>query len=164
MTAEPIQVFCPDCEHMIAIVTRQASVWAAIDNHTCNQPRGNTMSAPTLHSVPTTGKRPHPRELVAHDDPRIARAAGKVMAAIAALDEAWTTYSAKAELRAERDRLKRQLADVEAALRGAPAPKPAQQARDWKQIRAWAADNNLDCPATGKVPNAVVEAYDQAHG
>ena len=165
MTAHPIQVICPDCEQMIAIVNRQASVWAALDNHTCqhHHPRGNTMSAQPLRPVPTTGKRPHSRELVAHDDPRIARAAGKVMAAIAALDEAWTAYSAKAELRAERDRLKRQLADVEAALR-APASKPAQQTRDWKQIRAWAADNNIDCPATGKVPNAVVDAYDQAHG
>ena len=159
---------CPRCGQTVALADAEESVIsAAVANHErfCqhHHPRGNTMSAQPLRPVPTTGKRPHPRELVAHDDPRIARAAGKVMAAIAALDEAWTAYSAKAELRAERDRLKRQLADVEAALR-APASKPAQQARDWKQIRAWAADNNIDCPATGKVPNAVVDAYDQAHG
>ena len=83
------------------------------------------------------------------------------MDAIDRLDQVWAENAAKAELRAERDRLKAQLKKVESQLRGgAPAAAPA---RDWKAIREWAADSGLDCPATGKVPNAIVDAYDQAH-
>ena len=95
-----------------------------------------------------------------HPDARIAAAAKKVMDAIDRLDAVWAENAAKAELRAERDRLKAQLKKVEAQLRGGATPAPA---RDWKAIREWAADSGLDCPATGKVPNAIVDAYDQAH-
>ena len=165
MTAEPIQVICPDCGQMIAVVTRQASVWAALDNHTCqhHHPRGTTMSTQPLRPVPDTGKRPHPRDLTNHPSKTVARAAQKVLDAVARLDEAWEADAAKAELRAKRDRLRKQLAAVEAELRGQTA-KITPVSRDWKQIRAWAAANGIDCPATGKVPNAVVDAYDQAQG
>ena len=155
--AQSIQVFCPDCEQMVAVVARRASIWTALSNHTCTtaaQPRGNTMSAQPLHSVPATGKRPHPRELVKHDDKKIARAAQKVLDAVAALDAAWEANAAKAGLRAERDRLKKQLADVEAQLRGT-----APQAVDAKAVRAWAAANGVDCPSSGIVPKRVVDAW-----
>ena len=123
-------------------------------------PRGNTMSTPALRTV-DDGKRPHPKKLLDHPDKRIAAAAKKVMDAIDRLDAVWAENAAKAELRAERDRLKAQLKKVESQLRGGtPTQAPA---RDWKAIRAWAAGSGLNCPATGKVPNAIVDAYDQAH-
>ena len=73
-----------------------------------------------LKAVPDPKKRPHPRELVDHPSRRVARAAQRVMDAVAKLDEAWQADAALAELRAERDRLKAQLADVEQRLRGGP--------------------------------------------
>jgi hypothetical protein len=144
MSAHPIQVICPDCEQMIAIVNRQASVWAALDNHTCqhHHPRGNTMSAQPLRPVPTTGKRPHPRELVAHDDKRIAKAAQKVLAAEATLTAAWEANSAKAALRAKLDRLKKQLAEI-----------------DPKKVRAWAAEQGYDVAPSGQIPKAIMADY-----
>jgi hypothetical protein len=33
---------------------------------------------------------------------------------------------------------------------------------DAKAMRAWAADNNVDVPARGRIPAAVVEAYEAA--
>jgi hypothetical protein len=33
----------------------------------------------------------------------------------------------------------------------------------YKQIRAWAAENDIDCPATGRVPNRVITEYVAAH-
>ena len=159
---------CSTCGATIALADAEESVVsAAVKNHDrfCRQqhpttPRGNTMSTPALHAV-DDGKRPHPKKLVDHPDKRIAAAAKKVMDAIDRLDQVWAENAAKAELRAERDRLKAQLKKVESQLRGgAPAAAPA---RDWKAIRAWATGSGLDCPATGKVPNAIIDAYDQAH-
>ena len=158
---------CSTCGATIALADAEESVVsAAVKNHDrfCRQqhpatPRGNTMSTPALYTV-DDGKRPHPKKLLDHPDRRIAAAAKKVMDAIDRLDAVWAENAAKAELRAERDRLKAQLKKVEAQLRGGATPAPA---RDWKAIRAWAADSGLDCPATGKVPNAIVDAYDQAH-
>lgn len=33
-----------------------------------------------------------------------------------------------------------------------PAPKPSE-------LRAWAAENGVECPAKGRVPESVLEAY-----
>lgn len=157
---------CPRCGKTVALADAdESTAAAAARNHDrfCHTPpveRKPVMSAPALHSVPAPGKRPHPRDLVAHDDPKIARAAARVMDAVKALDAAWEAHAAKAGLRERQRELEAELAEVKAQLRGQPT-KPA--AHDWKTVRAWAADNGLDCPATGKVPNAVVDAYDQAH-
>lgn len=105
-------------------------------------PRETTLSTPALHAV-DDGKRPHPKKLLDHPDKRIAAAAKKVMDAIDRLDQVWAENAAKAELRG-----------------GTPTAAPA---RDWKAIREWAAGSGLNCPATGKVPNAIIDAYDQAH-
>jgi len=34
---------------------------------------------------------------------------------------------------------------------------------DWPTIRAWAHENDIDCPRTGKVPGRVVDAYYEVH-
>lgn len=115
------------------------------------------MTAQPLKSVPDVPKRPHPRDLVAHDDPRIARAAKKVLDAVAALDEAWKANAAKAELRARQRQLEAELAAIKAQIKsGAPAPV------DSKAVRAWAKANGVDCPDAGIVPKRVVEAWKAA--
>ena len=110
----------------------------------------------TLQSVP--GGRPPAADLVNHDDKRIARAAQKVMAAETALDAAWEANAEKAELRAKRDRLKKQLAEIEAQIKGA-AP-----VADPKKIRAWAAENGYDVAPSGIIPKAIVADYLNATG
>lgn len=68
----------------------------------------------------------------------------------------------------ERDALAKSLAPyVEAArkTRGNSRAKRASAAgaSDARAIRAWAAENNVEVPARGRVPAAVIEAYEAAH-
>ena len=109
-----------------------------------------------LQSVPEA--RPPAASLVDHEDKRIARAAQKVMAAEAALDAAWEANAEKAELRAKRDRLKKQLAEIEAQIKGT-AP-----VADSKKVRAWAAENGYDVAPSGIIPKAIVADYLDATG
>ena len=64
---------------------------------------------------------------------------------------------AEAEVRA----LEAQLAEARAKLRPA-SPATAGDGPSAAEVRAWARANNVDCPATGRVPRAVREAYDNA--
>jgi hypothetical protein len=105
-----------------------------------------------LQSVPEA--RPPAASLVDHEDKRIAKAAQKVLAAEAALDAAWEAGAAKAALRAKRDKLKKQLAEIEAQLKGA-APVTA----DPKKVRAWAAENGYEVAPSGIIPKAIVADY-----
>ena len=149
---DPAPAFaCGDCGQAVGS-------WAGLKTHTCEPRERKPVMPLPLKAVPDPKKRPHPSKLVDHPSRQVARAAKRVMDAVAALDRAWAADAAKAELRAERDRLKAELAQVESRLRGGPTV-----VRDWKAIRAWAADNGHDCPDTGKVPGRVVDAYDQAH-
>lgn len=73
----------------------------------------------------------------------------------------------KAAARAEVERLEAQLAEAKAKLRGGKAP--AKQAANAEgvpsaaEVRAWAAENDIQCPSVGRVPAAVRDAYDAAH-
>ena len=133
-------------------------IWTATKAHDriCparNTTRGNTM--PTALKAVEDGKRPHPKQLLDHPDARIRRAAQKVMDAVANLDAAWEANAEKAELRAKRDRLKKELAEIEAQIKGTPAaPK-----HDTKAIRAWAAANGHDVAPAGVIPKAIVQAF-----
>jgi len=66
------------------------------------------------------------------------------------------------QLNAEIEELAARLGDVEPqpAEPVAEEPAPAESA---KAIRAWCRDNGVHCPATGRVPRAAVEAYQEAH-
>lgn len=69
--------------------------------------------------------------------------------------------------RAEVKRLEEELRAARAKLRGKDAePSTSDSDEDGpspREIRAWAADNDVDCPTHGRVPAAVREAYDTAH-
>ena len=97
-----------------------------------------------LQSVPEA--RPPAASLVDHEDKRIAKAAQKVMAAEAAL-------------RAKRDKLKKQLAEIEAQLKGA-----APVAADPKKVRAWAAEQGYEVAPSGQIPKAIMADYLNANG
>ena len=106
-----------------------------------------------LQSVPEA--RPPAASLVDHEDLlRGLRDALVVMAAEAALDAAWEAGAAKAALRAKRDKLKKQLAEIEAQLKGA-APVTA----DPKKVRAWAAEQGYEVAPSGQIPKAIMADY-----
>lgn len=73
----------------------------------------------------------------------------------------------KSAARAEVERLKAQLAEAQAKLRGPKPTRTPAEAADGgptsKEIRGWAADNNVACPSRGSVPASVRAAYDAAH-
>ena len=60
----------------------------------------------------------------------------------------------KAALRAKRDKLKKQLAEIEAQLKGA-APVTA----DPKKVRAWAAEQGYEVAPSGQIPKAIMADY-----
>ena len=124
-----------------------------------NTTRGNTM--PTALKAVEDGKRPHPKQLLDHPDARIRRAAQKVMDAVANLDAAWEANAEKAELRAKRDRLKKQLAEIEAQIKGTA---PAAPKVDYRAVREWAIESGHHIAAVGRPPQHIVDAYNQAHG
>ena len=124
---------------------------------TTHQPKEKVMS---VHPVPEAG-RPPAAALVNHDDKRIAKAAQKVMAAETALDAAWEANAEKAELRAKRDRLKKQLAEIEAQIKGTA---PAAPKVDYRAVREWAIESGHHIAAVGRPPQHIVDAYNQAHG
>lgn len=73
----------------------------------------------------------------------------------------------KAAARAEVEKLEQQLAEARAKLRGgttsARSSAAAADGPSAAQVRAWAAENDVECPAVGRVPNVVRQAYDEAH-
>lgn len=74
----------------------------------------------------------------------------------------------KAAARAEVERLEAQLAEAKAKLRGGTGPKSKttttiSDGPSAAEVRAWAAKNDVECPAVGRVPAAVRAAYDEAH-
>lgn len=101
---------------------------------------------------------------VASDVPRLVRAADKVQDLIDALEEDVREHERGAQLRAEADRLKARLAEIQGQLTGKQptAVRTAGSAVDTKAVRRWAAAHNVDCPDRGRVPRAVVAAYEKA--
>jgi hypothetical protein len=71
----------------------------------------------------------------------------------------------KAAAKAEIDRLTRELAAARAKLHGSK-PKPTTLAVDdtvsSAELRQWARTNGVECPAVGRVPRPVREAYQEA--
>lgn len=67
----------------------------------------------------------------------------------------------KAALRAKRDQLKAELQKVNAELRGhtGAVTSPHSDGVDSRAVRAWAQDNGVDVPPTGRVKREVVLAY-----
>lgn len=64
------------------------------------------------------------------------------------------------QLRQEVDELEARLAEKRAQLRGRPARTSTPAAAvDNRAIREWARQQGVECPAVGRVPHGVVEAY-----
>jgi len=120
---------------------------------------------PTPPAVPV---RPATRDLLseasdlAPGSKKIGRALNKAFEALKALSEAIEADRAKAELRAEEQRLADELRRVREELRGTPKSTKASTGASAKDIREWAAANDVECPAMGIIPKAVRAAFEAA--
>lgn len=124
---------------------------------------------PGITATPAPPVRPATRDLLseasdlAGSSKKIARALAKANEALKALGDAVAEDSAKAELRAEEQRLADELRRVREQLRGGcKTSASTTSGATAKQIRQWAAANDIDCPSVGIVPKAVRAAYDAA--
>jgi hypothetical protein len=138
---------------------------------------------PTYSATTTPGPLPMPvSDLIVkgrgHESKRIQAAAQRAHDALAKLrqlldDDAKKTAARRADqaraaaARSEVDRLERELAAAKAKLRGdkPPAVKPATPSTapsEAAQVRAWAADQGIDCPRVGRIPRDVYDRFLEA--
>lgn len=69
----------------------------------------------------------------------------------------------RTQARAEVERLTRELAEAKARLRGgSPTTLDVDQSVTAADLRQWARENDVQCPAKGRVPHEVKAAYDAA--
>lgn len=105
------------------------------------------------------------RRAVTSDVPRLVKLADKIQDLVDQLEADVAEHERGAELRAEAARLEARLAEIRGEIGSkrptAPVDRPG---RDTKAIRAWAARCGLVCPARGRVPRTVIEAFEEAHG
>ena len=67
------------------------------------------------------------------------------------------------QARKEVERLERQLAEAKARLRGGSASSArTTTGPSAAEIREWAAENGVECPARGRIPQAVTKAFEAA--
>jgi hypothetical protein len=104
-----------------------------------------------------------------HEQPRVRRDAQKIAALVDALREVLAEEERVAAAKERIAKLESELARERARLTGGKPARPAGGA--WvslgplsKRIRAWARENNVACPEHGRVPRAVVQAYESAQG
>lgn len=98
---------------------------------------------------------------------RLERAVEKIRGLLTELQEQLAEHSREEQLRDEQAQLEARLAEIRAALKpkrasvvsAIPAGTPVI---DPKAVRAWAANSGIDCPTHGRVPAAVVAAYQKA--
>lgn len=94
-----------------------------------------------------------------HPDTKIRKQADRTLEQVQRLANLVNVYEDAAEARAEIARLEQELAEAKRKLK--PQKLHAVPV-DAKAIRAWAAANDVACPARGPLPASVVEAYQAA--
>lgn len=132
--------------------------------------------APVAAPAPADDLETFLRDAKAHPSKRIRTAANRVDDQIARLRDLISEDEEKhaARRKAEKEkaaavkevqRLKAELAAAQAKLRPATATTrtPGGDGPNAAVVRAWAAENNVECPSRGRLPDSVRSAYDQAH-
>ncbi|MFF8485207.1 WhiB family transcriptional regulator [Streptomyces antibioticus] len=103
-----------------------------------------------------------------HADESVRDQSARARAVLAGLRRRYDTDKELASITSEADQLEKRLAELrarEAELVPAKAKK-ARQPVDYPpaEVRAWAAANGRTCPAVGRVPKAIVDAWRAATG
>lgn len=123
----------------------------------------------TLLNAGDKSSKARTRRLAVKIREQVAELLGLVNSESAEREAAEKAGAEKAALLAEVKKLEQQLAAKKAALRGPakPARSVAAPAKSTSTrngaIRAWAAGQGIECTAYGRVPAAVVAAYDAEH-
>ncbi|MEU6012060.1 histone-like nucleoid-structuring protein Lsr2 [Streptomyces sp. NPDC047453] len=104
-----------------------------------------------------------------HADPDVQDQAARARIALHGLRQRYATDRELTELTSEAEKLEQRLAELrarEAELAPAKKAKGKRQPAEYPAatVRAWAKENNVDCPQVGRVPKKVVEAWRQATG
>lgn len=119
-------------------------------------PRTQLVTAPTYADL--IGR------AIATEVPRLVRLADKVQDLVDQLEEQLTEHEKGQALREEAARLEQRLAQIKQELapkRGAAAAPVDEASVDTKAIRSWAAANGVECKASGRIPAAVLAAYEK---
>jgi WhiB family redox-sensing transcriptional regulator len=104
-----------------------------------------------------------------HSESAATRAAAKkARAAVEELQERVRTEAAEKQVRDRIAALQKEMETAQAQLRElrpgkATARRSGSAGPTPKEMRAWAASNGITCPAMGRVPQDVVDAYNTAH-
>lgn len=101
------------------------------------------------------------KALSGYDGQAAVREAARARESLERLEEALTVGEKRRAAADEVARLRRELAEAEAALKELGGK--ARTGPSAKEIRAWAAASDIDCPRTGLIPTAVRSLYDAAH-
>lgn len=117
-----------------------------------------------LRSAPAPAPKRGPITVgLACPDPKVRRAAEKARDAVDRLRDLLAQWEDRAAARAEVERLETELAAAKARLTGRPAAPATDRAPDNSEVRAWAEAAGVPCPARGRIPGTVRDAYDAAH-
>jgi hypothetical protein len=134
-----------------AATAKPRTVEPASDHITTTAPADDQIAA-LLEQADSTG------------EPRLHRSAGKIRELVDGLRTDLAQHLREVPLRAEQARLRARLAEIDTELQGQHAPTTVEQPEvDTKKVRAWAAEQGLDCSTHGRVPGAVLTAYREAH-
>ncbi|MFJ1650059.1 histone-like nucleoid-structuring protein Lsr2 [Streptomyces sp. NPDC088337] len=104
-----------------------------------------------------------------HADPDVQDQAARARIALHGLRQRYSTDLELTSINSEREQLEQRLAELQARQEQLAPPKKAKGKRQpveypAAEVRAWAAKNGVDCPAVGRVPKRVVDAWRQATG
>lgn len=104
-----------------------------------------------------------------HADAEVQATAQRTRAGLVGLRNRYDADRELAALGTEAEQLEQRLAELRARQQELAPPKAKTKARksaplgyDSATVRAWARDNGVDCPVTGRVPNAVVDQWKAA--
>ncbi|MFF5795766.1 Lsr2 family DNA-binding protein [Streptomyces albogriseolus] len=99
-----------------------------------------------------------------HDDPDVRDQAARARATLTGLRRRHAADQELAAIAEEREQLEQRLAEIQAREAVLVPQKKAKGKRQSvgypaAEVRAWAKANGVDCPKTGRVPKAVVDAW-----
>jgi hypothetical protein len=131
------------------------------------QSRAKTHVAPPAAPPQVKSARPAPdaiadllTEAVETGDPKLVKAADKISDLVEDLEAQMVAYRTQKALRDEAAQLEARLAAIRAQIQ--PGAKASPSLTDSKAVRAWARNNKTDCPAFGRIPARVLDAYQLA--
>ncbi|MFF9123202.1 histone-like nucleoid-structuring protein Lsr2 [Streptomyces sp. NPDC014889] len=102
-----------------------------------------------------------------HPDPGIQDQAARARIALHGLRQRYAADRELTAITSERAQLEQRLAELQAREAELAPPKKAKGKRQpveypAAEVRAWAAQNGVDCPTRGRIPKDVVDAWRQA--